>query len=145
MDEVVEVWGERTDGKPTVTYTADQATVETARRDGKIVMQWDEDLFTIEDPAAGEGYFLNHSCDSNLGLRDAFTLIARRDIRPGQEVPLDYGLFESDSAYTTSWHCQCGASVCRGRITGADWQRPDVQARYAGYFSPLLQKRIERS
>jgi hypothetical protein len=30
-------------------------------------------------------------------------------------------------------------------LTGRDWKRVDVQARYAGYFSPLLEKRIVRA
>jgi len=34
----------------------------------------------------------NHSCDSNLWMRDPFTLEARRDIAPGEEITVDYAL-----------------------------------------------------
>jgi SET domain-containing protein len=143
--ESVEIWGERTSGETTVIYTNDRVLVESARREGKIVMQWDDDLFSIEDKGADDGYFLNHSCDSNLGFRDAFTLVARREIEPGEEVTLDYVLFEADEAFVAEWPCTCGAAICRGTVTGQDWQRADLQARYSGCFSPLLEKRIARA
>jgi len=39
--------------------------------------------------------------------------------------------------------CLCGTDVCRGVVTETDWQRPDVQARYAGYVMPHVQARID--
>ncbi|MGH3270311.1 MAG: hypothetical protein ACRDN1_14840 [Trebonia sp.] len=39
--------------------------------------------------------------------------------------------------------CQCGTADCRGVITGHDWQRPDLQRKYRGYFSWYLQRRIQ--
>ena len=41
-----------------------------------------------------------------------------------------------------SMACACGAAACRGTITGHDWRRPELQRRYAGYFSRYLEKRI---
>lgn len=93
--EVVEVWGQRTDGRTTVRYTRDGEAVARARRERRVVMQWDDDLFSIEEKGADDGYFLNHSCDSNLGLKNAFTLVARRDIEPGEELTLDYVLADA--------------------------------------------------
>jgi hypothetical protein len=51
----------------------------------------------------------------------------------------------SDGSPYDEFDCACGSPLCRGRVTGDDWQRHDLQARYAGYFSPYLQRRIERS
>jgi len=81
----------------------------------------------------------NHSCDSNLWMRDAFTLEARRDIAAGEEVTVDYAL-----QTVVEWHmpCRCGAAPCRGLVRGSDWMRPDVQERYAGHFSPFINARI---
>lgn len=143
--EVVEVWGQRTDGRTTVRYTRGGEAVARARRERRVLMQWDDDLFSIEEKEADDGYFLNHSCDSNLGFKNAFTLVARRDIEPGEELTLDYVLFEADESFVASWPCDCEAECCRGMLTGRDWKRVDVQARYAGYFSPLLEKRIVRA
>jgi len=39
--------------------------------------------------------------------------------------------------------CLCGTDVCRGVVTETDWQRSDVQARYAGYVMPHVQARID--
>jgi hypothetical protein len=87
--EVVEVWGERSEGKLVVTYTTDRGLAERARAKGKDVKQWDDDLYGIEDRGADEGYFLSHSCDSNLWFKDAFSLLARRGAEPGEELTID--------------------------------------------------------
>jgi hypothetical protein len=39
--------------------------------------------------------------------------------------------------------CSCGSQNCRGNITGEDWKRPDLRERYAGYYMPYLQRRID--
>jgi hypothetical protein len=142
--EVVEVWGERVNGRLVVIYTADRGLAERARAEGKGVGQWDEGLYSIEEKGADEGYFLNHSCDSNLWFEGAFTLLTRRRAEPGEELTIDYALFEADEAFGAPWLCRCGTEGCRGTVTGRDWQLADVQARYAGHFSPLLEKRIAR-
>jgi hypothetical protein len=120
-----------------------------ARAQGKVVMQWDEALYSIEDREDRVGgdatYFINHSCNPNLWMEDAFTLVARRQIEAGEELVADYALWEADEAFISSWECRCGAPDCRTRITGADWRLPELRKRYAGHFSPLLNKRIRAS
>lgn len=39
--------------------------------------------------------------------------------------------------------CNCAAKSCRGVIDGHDWRRPELQARYRGYFSWYLQRKID--
>ena len=119
---------------------ADQALAE-----GKLVMQWDDDLFSVEDKGDDIGYYINHSCDGNLWMQDAYTLLARVDIPAGQELTIDYALFEAEEDYVSAWECQCGSPLCRKRPTGKDWRLPDVQARYANHFSPLINKRIRNN
>lgn len=84
--------------------------------------------------------FGNHSCDANLWMVDAVTLAARRPIMAGEEVTVDYATHSADVPW--SMPCNCGSPDCRGVVTHLDWQRPDVQARYAGHFSPFLNRRI---
>lgn len=84
--------------------------------------------------------FINHSCDPNVGFAGNIVLVAMRDIQPGEELTTDYALFDD---YDGSMPCQCGAPGCRGVITGHDWQRPDLQRKYRGYFSWYLQRRIQ--
>ena len=139
--EVVEIWGEWSKGVKTVEYTNDRGKAEAARSDGNVVMQWDDELYSIEQRGADDGYFINHSCDGNVWFRDAFTLEARKAIGVHEEVTLDYALFER-ADYIATWECACGSTLCRRHVTGQDWQLPRVQERYQGHFSPLLNKKI---
>ena len=140
--ETVEVWGQLWQGTLTAEYTADAARAELAARRGMVVMQWDDGLFSIEHGGGDPGYFINHSCDPALWFGDAFTLQARRLILTGDELTLDYALFEADDSFQAAWTCRCGAACCRGSVTGRDWMRTDLHSRYADRFTPLLNKRI---
>jgi SET domain-containing protein len=115
---------------------------EKAKADGKLVMQWDDNLFTIENRGDDLGYFINHSCDSNVWMLDISTLIARRDIKTDEELTADYVLWEADEDYVSKWECGCGSHVCRKRVTGKDWRLLQLQERYKDHFSPLINKRI---
>ena len=84
--------------------------------------------------------FGNHSCDANLWMADEVTLVARRRIEAGEEVTVDYALHTADLPW--SMPCRCGSPVCRGVVTNEDWHRQDVRERYAGHFSPFLNRRI---
>jgi SET domain-containing protein len=130
-------------GEDILTFGGDYIDeAEVKKISGKLVMQWDENLFTAEDRGDDETYFVNHSCDGNTWMKDAFTLTARRDILPGEEVTADYALWEANENYVSKWSCKCGSSKCRGRVTGQDWRRPDLQKMYQGHFSPLINKKI---
>lgn len=91
----------------------------------------------IDDPA---DYF-NHSCNPNAGLRGQITLVAMRDIAPGEQICFDYAM--TDGTDYDEFECQCGAANCRHFVRGSDWRNPELWERYAGYFVPYLQKRIE--
>jgi hypothetical protein len=69
-------------------------------------------------------------------------LVAMRHIFPGEEICFDYAM--SDSNPYDEFDCVCGSSHCRGQFTSRDWQHPELQKRYAGYFSPYLQHQIDQ-
>jgi uncharacterized protein len=85
-------------------------------------------------------HFGNHACDPNLWHLDSFTLAARRDIEADEELTVDYA---THSGGDWAMDCRCGGRLCRGRVTGSDWQRRDLQARYAAHWTPLLAAMIE--
>jgi SET domain-containing protein len=85
--------------------------------------------------------FLNHSCEPNVGFAGNVSLVAMRDIGAGEELTTDYALFDD---YDGAMACNCGTPACRGTIDGRDWQRPDLQRKYGGYFSAYLLSRIGR-
>ena len=124
---------------------------------GDPVVMWGGEVVRVwrkGSVAVGEGRYLtgpgdasdrmNHSCDPTVWMLDEVTLVARRALTAGEETTADYVLWEADQAWVARWHCRCGASVCRGVVTGRDWRLPVLQARYAGRFSPFLEARIAR-
>jgi len=120
----------------------DALGAQNAKEQGKHVMQWDADLYGIEEKGDDLDYFINHSCDSNTWMKDAYTLVARRDIEVGEEITADYALWEADPDFISKWECHCGSPICRHKVTGKDWQLPEIQERYTGHFSPLINKKI---
>lgn len=84
--------------------------------------------------------FINHSCEPNAGLDGQVAIVALHRIQPGEEVTIDYAMCDG-SAYD-EFECECGSALCRGRVTGEDWRNPTLWERYAGHFSPYLERRI---
>ena len=123
---------------------------ETLRRQitpqlGPVEIQIDDDLFiapvTTEERELSMLYS-NHSCDLNLGVRGEITFVAMREIAAGEELTHDWAMTDDDNY---SVECNCGALNCRKVLTGKDWQRPELQKRYAGYFSAYLARKIAKA
>jgi SET domain-containing protein len=86
--------------------------------------------------------FINHSCEPNVGFRGNTVLVAMRDVAAGEELTTDYCLFDG-TVWPEPMRCTCGTPSCRGEIgAGEDWRRPELQARYEGWFSTYLADRI---
>lgn len=85
--------------------------------------------------------FINHSCEPNAGLDGQIAIVALARIQPGEEVTIDYAM--CDGSPYDEFDCACGSPICRGRVTGNDWRIPLLWERYAGHFSPYLERRIK--
>ncbi len=105
-------------------------------------VQVEEDLYLASWTDDEPSDYVNHSCDPNTGVDGQLSLVALRDIAPGEEVTFDYAM--TDGTPYDEFLCDCRASNCRYRITGDDWKRPELWKRYEGHFSPYLQRRIDR-
>jgi uncharacterized protein len=119
-------------GGRTLTDAAVKAAIDRGERYDGIAIGPDLNL-SIE-PADWPGIHGNHSCDPTLWMADAIRVVVRRPVAVGDELTVDYALFSA-----TPWWpmlCNCGAPNCRGVVSGEDWRRPELQARYAGHFSP---------
>jgi uncharacterized protein len=115
---------------------------EITPRLGPVEIQIGDDLFiapVTADERELSMLYSNHSCDANLGLRGEITFVALRDIEADEELTHDWCTTD-DEVY--SIECKCGAANCRKILTGKDWQRPELQKQYAGYFSAYLAKKI---
>lgn len=106
------------------------------------LLQIDDDCFLLTSlDALCTADFINHSCEPNCGLLEADTLVAMRPIEAGEVLSFDYAT--SDTTSFIAFDCLCGASSCRGRLTGNDWRLPEVQRKYAGWFAPHVQRLID--
>ncbi|MDP1547883.1 MAG: SET domain-containing protein-lysine N-methyltransferase [Anaerolineales bacterium] len=114
--------------------------IHLPERERMLCLQVEDRHFLVPRPI-GEGDFVNHSCNPNAGLSGQIGLVAMRDIKIGEEVCFDYAM--CDTMPYDEFDCLCGASTCRGRVGGTDWQKPELQKRYAGFFSPHVQRRID--
>ncbi len=70
----------------------------------------------IDGSRGGNGtQYVNHSCEPNSFVRiihGHIIFFALRDIRPGEEITLDY----VESYHPDTKRCHCGAPKCRGTI-----------------------------
>jgi SET domain-containing protein len=134
-DEIVAVKGGHIVGK-------EMLRERIAPRLGPVEIQINDDLFIApitEEQLELSMLYLNHSCDPNVGVRGEITFVAMRDIGAGEELTHDWAMTDHDHYSVT---CNCAALNCRKVLTGKDWQRPDLQKRYAGYFSAYLARKI---
>jgi uncharacterized protein len=115
-----------------------------APRLGPVEIQIGDDLFiapVTDEERELSMLYSNHSCDPNLGICGEITFVAMRNIWAGEELTHDWAMTDDDDY---SVECNCGAPNCRKILTGKDWQRPDLEKRYAGYFSAYLARKIVR-
>ena len=83
-------------------------------------------------------WYLNHSCDGNVGFNDDGDFVARRRVPKGDELTYDYGLAESNPRFRMV--CGCGSSNCRGVVTGNDWKDPVFREQNLDYMLPRLRR-----
>ena len=122
-----------------VVYEWD-AFIHLPDRERSLCIQVEDRHFLVPRPI-GEGDYVNHSCNPNAGLSGQIGLVAMRDIKIGEEVCFDYAM--SDTMPYDEFNCGCGSLNCRGKVGGNDWQKPVLQKRYAGYFAPHVQRKID--
>ena len=72
--------------------------------------------FSLDGARGGNGtHYINHSCDPNAFMKTLHghvLFFARRDIKAGEEITIDY----EQTLLPNSRRCHCGAQNCRGTI-----------------------------
>ncbi|HEY6120631.1 MAG TPA: SET domain-containing protein-lysine N-methyltransferase [Pyrinomonadaceae bacterium] len=72
--------------------------------------------WSLDGSRGGNGtHYINHSCEPNAYMKivyDHILFIALRDIRPGEEITIDY----EATLHSDKKRCTCGAPSCRGTI-----------------------------
>jgi uncharacterized protein len=132
--EVVSVWGGRVIGPEEVDALPPEERAHAVQVEEGLYLA----VIEPDEPAS----YINHSCEPTVGFSGQIVLVALRDIEPGDAVTFDYAM--SDGSPYDEFECRCGAPGCRGKVTGDDWRKAELWDRYAGRFSPYLQRRIDR-
>ena len=95
---------------------------------------WDH-LFQVPLVEGDPADYFNHSCHPNAGFNSPISLVAMRAVAVGEELCFDYAMSEDN--HFDEFPCVCGASTCRGQVTGKDWQIPDVAGTLFWLLQPL--------
>ncbi|MGH7539925.1 MAG: SET domain-containing protein-lysine N-methyltransferase [Gemmatimonadota bacterium] len=82
---------------------------------------------------------VNHACEPTAWLA-GLDVVARRALRPGDEITLDYATFCNE--VMPSFSCDCGAPNCRGTIRGDDYLQ-DFVGRYGEHVSDYVRRKRE--
>jgi SET domain-containing protein len=99
----------------------------------------DEDAHLVL-PLGTAAHYANHCCEPNVWHVGPYELATARDVEAGEELTIDYATSSGADGFVMA--CSCGVARCRGTITSDDWRLPELQARYAGHWTPALNKRI---
>ncbi|MBI2687467.1 MAG: SET domain-containing protein-lysine N-methyltransferase [Acidobacteria bacterium] len=107
-------------GRKIIEYTGERISRKETKR--RFAEREENYLFTlnsywtVDGAVGGSGAeFINHCCEPNCYsqiLKDHILYMAKRDIKPGEELTVDYR-FDKDVEAVT---CKCGAPGCRGTI-----------------------------
>jgi uncharacterized protein len=107
-------------------------------------LQIETDLFLAprsKNERAACMMYLNHSCDPNIGIEGNIIFVAMRNIASGEELTMDYAMFDDAGSYHI--RCSCQSKECRKVINGGEWKNVKLQKKYRGYFSTFIQKKID--
>ena len=88
--------------------------------------------------------FINHSCHPTGKYlpETPWTLVATRDINVGEEINVDYQLFDTESILRQRVECSCGTKKCRGTLDWSFYRNIDWQMKNYNDCSPYIKKRI---
>jgi SET domain-containing protein len=100
----------------------------------------DDDVHLLLAPGS-DNRFGNHACDPNLGWVDEYALATRHDVVAGSELLHDYAMSTVDPDFVL--RCHCDSYRCRQMVEGTDWRIPPLQRRYAGHWTPYVQRLID--
>ncbi|HSS18456.1 MAG TPA: SET domain-containing protein-lysine N-methyltransferase [Pyrinomonadaceae bacterium] len=99
-----------------------------------------DEVFVSWSPDPEHWKPINHSCDPNAWLK-GLDLVARRKIKAGEEITIDYCTFYNERM--DDFVCHCGTRQCRGIVRGSDYLEDFVE-RYGNHVSDYVKgKRAE--
>lgn len=136
-------------GQLLILTTGGLVVTPEARQSG--MAELEADMYNEESLPGGQSivtpkvfhYYINHCCEPNaLDMSrspNVTQYVAWRDIQAQEEVTTDYGLVGASIE-----RCRCESPSCRGQVTLDDWQLPQLQQRYRGYFPQHMDQKLRQ-
>jgi uncharacterized protein len=134
--ELIAIWG----GYVMTLEEYEKVSLEIRRYDYPVQVYDGFYLGPKEAEDLDDAEYFNHSCEPNAGVKGQNILVARRDIKKGEEICFDY---ETTDTQGLNFNCACGAKICRGKIDGSSWQNQKFREKNRGYFSLYIQEKIK--
>lgn len=102
-------------------------------------VNWDTFVGCVSGETSGDlTNYINHSCDPSAWFSGDDMIVARRDLRAGDEITIEYATV--DHMYVEfDGECQCGSTNCRQKIRNTDYQLPEIRKKYMGHMMTYLQ------
>jgi D-alanine-D-alanine ligase-like ATP-grasp enzyme len=100
-----------------------------------------DETYVMWSPEPDKWTPINHSCEPNAWLT-GLNVTARKPIRAGEEITLDYATFCNEIMEPFS--CNCGADDCRKRIKGTDYRSEFVREKYGEHVSAYVKRKREK-
>jgi uncharacterized protein len=82
------------------------------------------------------GWYINHSCNPNSGIRNSVKIVAMKNIRSGEEVTFDYSTSVSENGWCLICHCQ--NKNCRLIIRSYKFLSTELKLKYKDFISEYL-------
>jgi cyclopropane fatty-acyl-phospholipid synthase-like methyltransferase len=111
---------------------------------GQRWLQVDKEMW-ISPWKSNPGYWINHSCTPNTGIKNRVDIVAMRDIKKGEQITFDY----SSDTGEDDWQmlCHCGSNNCRGIITSYNRLPVELKRKYGDNIADFLknEKRVRKT
>jgi len=82
------------------------------------------------------GWYINHSCNPNCGIKNSVKIVAMKNIRRGEEVTIDYSTSESENGWYLICHCE--NKNCRRIIRSYKFLSAELKLKYKDFISEYL-------
>ena len=97
-----------------------------------------DEIYVLWDDNPDAWRPINHSCDPNTWVT-GLDLCARRAIRAGEEITMDYATMYTEQQQT--FDCTCGTAQCRGVWRADDHLQPWFADRYGDHVTDYVRSK----
>lgn len=79
-------------------------------------------------------------CACSTNQYGAYTWVAVRDLKAGEEITWDYETTEYEIMSSALGRCLCGSDACRGKVLGFKHRGAEIRAKYGELIADYLKE-----